>query len=147
MKLHHRPVRHTLLARISGVRRRHDSVPRPLSTPREAADLPQAPVHRIRGLVVDHGTRRVSAGGRQVNLTCMEFELLAHLVANRCRVYTREELMALVWQQSAMGGMRTIDVHIARLRRKLGPGHRALIRTVRHVGYAFEPSATTKLRS
>ncbi|WEB43609.1 helix-turn-helix domain-containing protein [Streptomyces yunnanensis] len=54
----------------------------------------------------------------------MEFELLAHLVANQRRVYTRGQLMALVWQQTATGDMRTVDVHIARLRQKLGPGHR-----------------------
>ncbi|MFB7636279.1 winged helix-turn-helix domain-containing protein [Streptomyces sp. NPDC056149] len=146
LNLHHRPVRHALLARTSNLRRRHTTVPRPLSSPHEPADLPRAPIHRIRGLIVDCETRRVSVGGQQLKLTCMEFELLAHLMANRRRVYSREQLMALVWQQTAVGDMRTVDVHIARLRRKLGPGHRALIRTVRQVGYAFEPSATARPR-
>ncbi|GGU66159.1 hypothetical protein GCM10010211_34280 [Streptomyces albospinus] len=145
MNLHHRSVRRTRLDRPTSVRRLH-AVPDPLSSPHEAADLPRAPVHRIRGLVVDCDSRRVSVAGRQLKLTCMEFELLAHLVANQRRVHTREQLMALVWQQTPVGDMRTVDVHIARLRQKLGPGHRALIRTVRQIGYAFEPSATTKPR-
>ncbi|MFF3157951.1 winged helix-turn-helix domain-containing protein [Streptomyces sp. NPDC057910] len=98
----------------------------------------------MRGLVIDCETRHVSVDGRQLELTCMEFELLAHLVTNRRRVYTRQQLMALVWQQQAgMSDMRTVDVQIARLRRKLGPGHREMIRTVRQVGYAFEPPTTT----
>ncbi|MFD9822359.1 winged helix-turn-helix domain-containing protein [Streptomyces violascens] len=97
-------------------------------------------MHRTGDLVVDCGTLRVLADGRQLELTCMEFELIAHLVAHPDRVYTRQQLMELVWQQRPLGDMRTVDVHITRLRRKLGPGHRALIRTVRQVGYAFDPS-------
>ncbi|KOU38045.1 winged helix-turn-helix domain-containing protein [Streptomyces sp. WM6378] len=114
-------------------------VPQSASRP-EAAELPKAPVHRVGGLVVDCGTRRVSAEGCQLQLTCMEFELIAHLAAHPDRVYTRQQLMELVWQQRPMGDMRTVDAHIARLRRKLGPGHRTLIRTVRQVGYALDPS-------
>ncbi|MFE3184198.1 winged helix-turn-helix domain-containing protein [Streptomyces violascens] len=101
-------------------------------------------MHRTGGLVVDCGTRRVLADGRQLELTCMEFELIAHLAAHPDRVYTRQHLMELVWQQRPSGDMRTVDAHIARLRRKLGPGHRALIRTVRQVGYAFDPSPVTE---
>ncbi|QCX82706.1 Transcriptional regulatory protein SrrA (plasmid) [Streptomyces sp. YIM 121038] len=104
-----------------------------------------APEYRAGGLVVDCGTRRISVDGHQLELTCMEFELLAHLVAHPNRVYTRRQLMELVWQQSPMGDMRTVDAHIARLRRKLGPGHPALIRTVRQVGYAFDPSPAPAL--
>ncbi|MER6046606.1 winged helix-turn-helix domain-containing protein [Streptomyces sp. NPDC001793] len=145
MNLHYRSVRRTLLGRPSSVRWLH-AVPRPLSSSHEAADLPQAPVHRIHGLVVDCEARRVSVAGHQLKLTCMEFELLAHLVANQRRVYTHGQLMALVWQQAATGDMSTVDVHVARLRQKLGPGYRALIRTVPQIGYAFEPPATTKPR-
>ncbi|MFF4185304.1 winged helix-turn-helix domain-containing protein [Streptomyces sp. NPDC001691] len=106
----------------------------------EAAEGPTAPVHRTGGLVVDCGTRRSSVHGRQLELTCMEFELIAHLAAHPDRVYTRRQLMELVWQQSPSGDMRTVDTHIARLRHKLGPEHRTMIRTVRQVGYALAPS-------
>ncbi|WP_420706425.1 winged helix-turn-helix domain-containing protein [Streptomyces sp. MspMP-M5] len=88
----------------------------------------------------------MSVDGRQLAFTCMEFELLAYLVAHQHRVHSRERLMALVWQQTPAGDLRTVDVHLARLRRKLGPGHRDLIRTVRMVGYAFDPSATPTSR-
>ncbi|GAA2673882.1 winged helix-turn-helix domain-containing protein [Streptomyces lunalinharesii] len=142
MNLHHRSPHRTLLDRPSRVRWCLRIDPRPLSSRHEVMDLPRAPVHRVRGLVVDCGSRHVSVEGRQLSLTCMEFELLAHLVAHQHRVYSRERLMALVWQQTPAGDLRTVDVHIARLRRKLGPGHRVLIRTVRMIGYAFDPSAT-----
>ncbi|WP_411145679.1 winged helix-turn-helix domain-containing protein [Streptomyces sp. x-80] len=115
-------------------------VPRPSSVEPRAVKPPRAPVHRVRGLVVDCESRSVAVDGRQLELTCMEFELLAHLVANRRRVYSRPQLMELVWQQAPVGYTRTVDVHIARLRSKLGPGHRTLIRTVRQVGYAFDPA-------
>ncbi|MFJ8390725.1 winged helix-turn-helix domain-containing protein [Streptomyces sp. NPDC094438] len=94
-------------------------------------------------LVVDCATRRASAGGSQLALTCMEFELIAHLAAHPDRVYTRQRLMEQVWQQTATGDLRTVDVHIARLRRKLGPEYRSLIRTVRQVGYALNPQPVT----
>ncbi|WP_317623393.1 response regulator transcription factor [Streptomyces noursei] len=146
MNLHHCSVRRTLLDRPSSVRWCRRKGPLLLSSRNEAADLPRAPVHRVRGLAVDGESRRVWVDGRQLKFTYMEFELLAHLMANQRRVYTRGQLMALVWQQNAVGDTRTVDVHVARLRRKLGPGYRAMIRTVRQVGYAFEPSATPKPR-
>ncbi|WP_438295989.1 winged helix-turn-helix domain-containing protein [Streptomyces sp. HUAS TT7] len=127
-----------------GWRRQTQPAPQSSSRP-EAPELPKAPVHRAGGLVVDCGTRRASTEGRQLSLTCMEFELIAHLVAHPDRVYTRRQLMELVWQQSPSGDMRTIDTHIARLRSKLGPSHRTMIRTVRQVGYAFDPSPTAAL--
>ncbi|MFF2809685.1 winged helix-turn-helix domain-containing protein [Streptomyces sp. NPDC058000] len=107
-----------------------------------AAESPQAPVYRVEGLTVDCGSRRASILGRQLDLTCMEFELIAHLTAHPDRVYTRCQLMELVWQQTPAGDLRTVDVHIARLRRKLGPHCRGLIRTVRQVGYALSPRLT-----
>lgn len=139
-RLVHR-VHRELLTAPTGARWRRRARLVPQSPSRhEVTELPQAPVHRAGTLVVDCGTRRVSADGRQLELTCMEFELIAHLAAHPHRVYTRRQLMELVWQQRAMGDLRTVDVHIARLRRKLGPSHRTLIRTVRQVGYAFDPS-------
>ncbi|MFJ8314161.1 MULTISPECIES: winged helix-turn-helix domain-containing protein [unclassified Streptomyces] len=142
-RLVHR-VHHDLLTTPTGSRWRRRARPVPQSPSRpEVAELPRAPEYRAGGLVVDCGTRRVSVDGRQLELTCMEFELIAHFVAHPHRVYTRRQLMELVWQQRATGDMRTVDVHIARLRRKLGRGHRALIRTVRQVGYAFDPPPAT----
>ncbi|MFC8450089.1 winged helix-turn-helix domain-containing protein [Kitasatospora sp. NPDC057223] len=72
-------------------------------------------------------------------LTTLEFELLAHLVAHPLRVYTRRQLLNLVRAQEPLGDAHTVDVHIARLRRKLGPEHRDRISTVRQVGYRFDP--------
>jgi DNA-binding response OmpR family regulator len=144
-RLVHR-VHRDLLTAPTGVRRRRQARPVPQSPSRlEDADLPRAPVHRVGGLVVDCGTRRILVNGHQLELTCMEFELIAHLAAHPDRLYTRRQLMELVWQQRPLGDMRTVDAHIARLRRKLGPSHRALIRTVRQVGYAFDPSLAPAL--
>ncbi|MFC5724952.1 winged helix-turn-helix domain-containing protein [Streptomyces gamaensis] len=91
-------------------------------------------------LVVDLLRRTVSVAGRQIQLTFMEFELLAHLVARPRQVHTRGQLFRAVWNRPAVGGTRTIDVHIARLRGKLGPYHRGALTTVRGVGYSYDPS-------
>jgi DNA-binding response OmpR family regulator len=79
--------------------------------------------------------------GRELDLTYLEFELLAHLVAHPHRVHTRDQLVTTVWGYGHVGDGRTVDVHVARLRRKLGAGHRASIQTVRRVGYKFVPPA------
>ncbi|MEE6264090.1 winged helix-turn-helix domain-containing protein [Streptomyces diastatochromogenes] len=113
----------------------------------EATEPPQAPVYRVDGLVVDCAIRRASIEGHQLHLTCMEFELIAYLAAYPDRIHTRRRLMELVWQQAPMGDLRTVDVHIARLRRKLGPDHRALIRTVHRSGYALDPQPLSGNRS
>ncbi|MER5884555.1 winged helix-turn-helix domain-containing protein [Streptomyces sp. NPDC001941] len=105
-----------------------------------AADLPHAPVHRAGDLVVDTDRRRVSVDGRELRLTVMEFELIAHLAAHRGRAFTRAELMERVWQLSDTDGGRTVDTHVDRLRHKLGRRHRALLRTV---GDAFALDAWT----
>ncbi|MFD0260387.1 winged helix-turn-helix domain-containing protein [Kitasatospora indigofera] len=91
------------------------------------------------GIAVDGEGRTASAGDRTLRLTYMEFELLAHLVAHPLRVYTRRQLLHLVWIQEPLGDARTVDVHVARLRRKLGPDYRDRISTVRQVGYRFDP--------
>jgi DNA-binding response OmpR family regulator len=85
-------------------------------------------------VVVDPARRRVTAAGRDVTLTTTEFDLLSHLVRRPGRVYTREELLSHVWGYEAAAGTRTVDVHIAQLRAKLGAA--SPIRTVRGVGYA-----------
>lgn len=93
------------------------------------------------GIVVDTEERTVTVDGELLRLTYLEFELIAHLVRHPHRVYTREQLVAAIWGYGPVGDQRTVDVHIARLRRKLGPGYRDRIVTVRRVGYKYVPSA------
>jgi hypothetical protein len=88
---------------------------------------------------VDTARRTVEIDGRPLDLTYLEFELLAHLVAHPQRVHTRDQLVSTVWGYGHVGDGRTVDVHIARLRRKLGAEHRGAIRTVRRVGYKYVP--------
>lgn len=88
---------------------------------------------------VDAVQRTAEVDGQQLDLTYLEFELLAHLVAHPNRVHTRDQLVTTVWGYGHVGDGRTVDVHIARLRRKLGARHRQSIQTVRRVGYKFTP--------
>jgi DNA-binding response OmpR family regulator len=89
---------------------------------------------------VDLVTRRVTVAGEAVSLTATEFDLLAHLMQHPGRVYTREHLLSEVWGYAAVVGTRTVDVHVAQVRAKLGDA--SPIRTVRGVGYsAEEPGA------
>ncbi|WP_399091974.1 winged helix-turn-helix domain-containing protein [Streptomyces sp. BBFR2] len=90
---------------------------------------------------IDPEQRTAQVLGRPLDLTYLEFELLAHLVAHPHRVHTRDQLVTTVWGYGHVGDGRTVDVHIARLRRKLGADHRASIVTVRRVGYKYVPSA------
>ncbi|MFE5211916.1 winged helix-turn-helix domain-containing protein [Streptomyces sp. NPDC056600] len=94
-----------------------------------------ANTERIR---VDVVRRTAEVDGQPLDLTYLEFELLAHLVAHPHRVHTRDQLVATVWGYGHIGDGRTVDVHVARLRRKLG-GHRQAITTVRRVGYKYTP--------
>jgi DNA-binding response OmpR family regulator len=112
-----------LVARVTGVLRRTQGVP-------EAA--PQT----VGGVTLDAGQRRVFSGTDELNLTATEFDLLAYLMRRPGRVFTREQLLSEVWGYSAVAGTRTVDVHIAQLRAKLGGA--SPIRTVRGVGYAAE---------
>jgi DNA-binding response OmpR family regulator len=86
-------------------------------------------------LTMDVDTYRVSVQGRPLDLTFKEFELLRFLAERPGRVFTRPALMREVWGYDFYGGTRTVDVHVRRLRSKLGPAHEALIETVRGVGY------------
>ncbi|MEU7090107.1 winged helix-turn-helix domain-containing protein [Streptomyces achromogenes] len=90
---------------------------------------------------IDAVRRTASVEGRELDLTYLEFELLAHLVAHPHRVHTRDQLVTTVWGYGHVGDGRTVDVHIARLRRKLGDRHRKSIQTVRRVGYKYTPPA------
>lgn len=109
----------------------------PQADPQSATPVP--------GVVVDRERRTASVGGRLLSLAYLEFELLAHLVAHPRRVHSREQLLNQVWGQPAVGDARTVDVHISRLRRKLGPAYRDAIVTVRRVGYTYDPARVRSL--
>lgn len=85
---------------------------------------------------VDCERRRVWTGNVEVRLTFTEFDLLVHLMRRPGRVFERDQLLSAVWGYSTTGGTRTVDVHIAQIRAKLGPS--SPIRTVRGVGYAAD---------
>jgi DNA-binding response OmpR family regulator len=104
-----------------------------------------APIHRGE-LVIDETTYTAKVGGRSLDLTFKEFELLKYLAQHPGRVFTRAQLLQEVWGYDYYGGTRTVDVHVRRLRAKLGVEHDVLVGTVRNVGYRFvpprEPAAT-----
>ena len=98
------------------------------------------------GIVIDEGAYSVALHDRQLDLTYTEFELLKYLVQHPGRVFSREHLLTEVWGNDSYGGTRTVDVHVRRLRAKLGAEHEQLIGTVRNVGYRFDPApAAAKL--
>ena len=92
------------------------------------------------GLVLNLETYQASFGGNPLDLTYMEYELLKFLAQNPGKVFSRETLLSRVWGYEYFGGARTVDVHIRRLRAKLGEEHANLIQTVRSVGYRFGQS-------
>ena len=95
---------------------------------------------RLGHLSINTETYQVFVGGRVLDLTFKEFELLRFLVQRPGRVFTRGDLLQEVWGYNFYGGTRTVDVHVRRLRAKLGAEHEGLIQTVRGVGYhASEP--------
>jgi DNA-binding response OmpR family regulator len=98
-------------------------------------DDPEAHIIRSGEVSVDDATYTARLGGRPLDLTFKEFELLRYLAERRGRVSTRPTLLREVWGYDFYGGTRTVDVHVRRLRAKLGPGHEHLIETVRGVGY------------
>jgi DNA-binding response OmpR family regulator len=112
-----------LVARVHAVLRRADRAG------------PAAKLLTAAGVEIDLPARRVSRGGREVPLTPTEFELLRHLTEHPGVVFSRDRLLAEVWGYPDGTGPRTVDSHVAALRRKLGPD---LIRTARGVGYALE---------
>jgi DNA-binding response OmpR family regulator len=91
-------------------------------------------------LVLNLETFQASIGGRPLDLTYMEYQLLRFLVTHSGKVFTRETLLSRVWGYEYYGGARTVDVHVRRLRAKLGEEHAHLLQTVRSVGYRFGQS-------
>jgi DNA-binding response OmpR family regulator len=110
-----------------------------------AADAGEPGVVRAGDLTIDEGTYTCRLRGRVLDLTFKEFELLKYLAQHPGRVFTRAQLLQEVWGYDYYGGTRTVDVHVRRLRAKLGPEHEQLIGTVRHVGYKFVSQPITPL--
>jgi two-component system response regulator MtrA len=118
-----------LVARVGGVLRRTQG-------------LPDAAPQTVGAVTLDATQRRVYSGSDELALTATEFDLLAYLMRRPGRVFTREQLLSEVWGYSSVAGTRTVDVHIAQLRGKLGAA--SPIRTVRGVGYAAENSTAAE---
>ena len=109
---------------------------------RRRAGAGDGSILRLGPLSIDIDSYRVSASGKALDLTFKEFELLRFLAERPGRVSTRPALLREVWGYDFYGGTRTVDVHVRRLRAKLGPEHEHLIETVRGVGYrAAAPDA------
>jgi DNA-binding response OmpR family regulator len=111
-----------------------------LAIGRQASQAPAAPDEiRSGDLAIDEATYSARLRSRALDLTFKEFELLKFLAQHPGRVFTRAQLLQEVWGYDYFGGTRTVDVHVRRLRAKLGTEHEALIGTVRNVGYRFVP--------
>jgi DNA-binding response OmpR family regulator len=111
-----------------------------LAIGRQANAAPAAPDEIRSGeLSIDEATYTARLRARVLDLTFKEFELLKFLAQHPGRVFTRAHLLQEVWGYDYFGGTRTVDVHVRRLRAKLGSEHEALIGTVRNVGYRFVP--------
>lgn len=111
-----------------------------LTTGRLAAAADEGPDEiRSGDLIIDEAAYTARLRGRALDLTFKEFELLKYLAQHPGRVFTRAQLLQEVWGYDYFGGTRTVDVHVRRLRAKLGPENEALIGTVRNVGYRFVP--------
>jgi two-component system OmpR family response regulator len=121
-----------LLARIRAIFRRIDALSSPRSEPSEVLDIG----NRLR---IELGTREVRVGGRLVNLTQKEFELLLHFAKHPGRVYSRAQLLDAVWGYNHDGYEHAVNCHINRLRAKIevDPGKPKLLLTVWGVGYKF----------
>ncbi len=92
---------------------------------------------RVGGITLNPATYQVTANGRPVDLAWLEFQLLLFLMENVGKVFTRDQLLANVWGVENIGGTRTVDVHIRRLRYKLETGNATYFRTVKNVGYGM----------
>jgi DNA-binding response OmpR family regulator len=103
-------------------------------------DLHRADLVEYGELTLNLETYQASIAGRPLDMTYMEYELLKFLAQNPGKVFTREMLLSRVWGYEYYGGARTVDVHVRRLRAKLGEEHANLIQTVRSVGYRFGQS-------
>jgi DNA-binding response OmpR family regulator len=92
--------------------------------------------------VIDEHSYTAKVKGRALDLTFKEFELLKYLAQHPGRVFSRAQLLKEIWGFDYFGGTRTVDVHVRRLRAKLGPEFESQIDTVRNVGYKFNAAPT-----
>ncbi|HYI57055.1 MAG TPA: response regulator transcription factor [Microlunatus sp.] len=95
------------------------------------------PLIQTGNIVIDEAGYSAKLNGTQLDLTYTEFELLKYLAQHPGRVFSRQQLLSDVWGYDYFGGTRTVDVHVRRLRAKLGPEYESVIGTVRNVGYRF----------
>jgi DNA-binding response OmpR family regulator len=102
-------------------------------------------VVRLGPVAINRDTYQVTVGGRPLDLTYKEFELLRFLAERPGRVFSRATLLQEVWGYDFYGGTRTVDVHVRRLRAKLGPAQEHLIETVRGVGYRAASEGVTEI--
>lgn len=114
-----------LLARLKSLLRRIQA----------AGEKAEPDILSLGGVSIHIGKRTVVAGERKLELTPKEFDLMALLASNPERVYTREQLLDSVWGMDYFGGTRTVDIHIQRLRKKLGPEYGETLQTVHGIGY------------
>lgn len=110
---------------------------------RQANGIAPDDIVRIGSLQIDLATYQVSVGAEPIDFTYMEYELLKFLATHPNRVFSREALLSRVWGYDYYGGARTVDVHVRRVRAKLGAEHAQRIKTVRSVGYRFEAPPST----
>ncbi len=121
-----------LKARIKSILRRAGTV-------KVTAPAPERKVSQVGDLCVNAESRSVYIGDREVNLTAKEFDLLYLFISNPGKVYSRENLLEMIWKYDYLGDLRTVDVHIRRLREKVeaDPSHPRYIHTKWGVGYYF----------
>ncbi|HEY1703800.1 MAG TPA: winged helix-turn-helix domain-containing protein [Trebonia sp.] len=115
----------------------------PVTAPSGELNEPGALVEGRTGLLLDHEQRRVWVDGREIGLTFQEFELLAYLSAHPSTVFSRADLVQQVWQRDFAADSRTVDVHISRLRHKLGAEYGRCLVTEYRVGYQYRPASGT----
>ena len=125
------------------VKARIKAIMRRTSASRKEAGQPEAPKSNViesRELRLDCDNRRLSISGREINLTSKEFELLELLVRHPGKVYGREELLAAIWGQDFLGDVRTVDVHVRRLREKIepNPSEPKYVQTKWGIGYYYQ---------
>jgi DNA-binding response OmpR family regulator len=111
----------------------------------DARDQAETESIRRGDLTIDEATYTARLRGRPLDLTFKEFELLKFLAQHPGRVFTRAQLLSEVWGYDYYGGTRTVDVHVRRLRAKLGTEHEWMIGTVRQVGYKFVSAPVASL--
>ncbi len=103
-----------------------------------AAASEPANVLRYNGLVIDQDTHEITLDGKPLNLTPIEYEVMVLLIRNKGKVYSREQLLSLVWGYDYYGGDRTVDTHMGRLRSKLNDFGVKYLKTIRGYGYKLD---------